>query len=121
MIVLFSISCTSVEDFFKNQVTVYPVLITKDEKPLPLNRTTYKVFPESQVVIYWMPDFEFPGRKLAKCIVRDRLNWSGEYEDGSAKFMMVNGKFVQVQPVDEDIQYISWWKWYLLHIGLNFN
>ena len=103
MVILSLISCG---DYFKNQVTVYPVLKTETGL-LPLNPTKYKVFPESQTVIYWNPDVDFPGNKLAKCTVRDRLNWSGEYEDGSGKFMMVNGKFIQIFPVEEDIYYVS--------------
>ena len=112
MVVLSFISCV---DKFKNQVTVYSVIKT-DKGLLPLNPTKYKVFPESQVVIYWHPDSDLPGQKLVNCVVRDRLNWSGEFKDGSGKFMMVNGKFVQIFPVEEDIYYVSCWKWWFLQI-----
>jgi hypothetical protein len=112
MLFLSSISCL---DQFKNQVTVYSVSKT-DKGLLPLNPTKYKVFPDSQVVIYWHPGSDFTGEKLVNCVVRDRLNWSGEYKDGSGKFMMVNGNFVQIFPVEEDVYYVSWWKWWYFQI-----
>ena len=115
LLIMVFLSLISCGDYFKNQVTVYPVGKT-DKGLLPLNPTKYKVFPESQVVIYWMPDFDFATEKLVKCIVRDRLNWSGEFKDGSGKFAMVNGKFSQNFPVDEDTQYVSWWKWWMLKV-----
>jgi len=112
MVFLFLILC---RDYFKNQVTVYPVGKT-DKGLLPLNRTKYKVFREAKFVIYWMPGFmDFPA-ELVKCIVRDRLNWSGELIDGSGRFMMVKGKFFQTFPVEKDIQYVSRWKWWMLQI-----
>lgn len=112
MVVLSLISCI---DQFKNQVTVYSVSKT-DIGLLPLNPTIYKVFPESQVVIYWIPDSNSPVEKLVNCVVRDRLNWSGEFKDGSGKFMMVKGEFFQTFPVDKDIHYISKWKWWILKL-----
>jgi hypothetical protein len=115
VLVVAVLSLISCGDYFKNQVTVYPV--GKTDKGLqPLNRTKYKAFPGSQVVIYWMPGFDFPSAELVKCIVRDRLNWSGEYVDGSGKFMMVKGKFFQTFPIDKEVHYVSRWKWWMLQI-----
>ena len=106
MVFLCLISC---RDYFKNQVTVYPVGKT-DKGLLPLNATKYKVFREAKFVIYWMPGFQDFPAELVKCIVRDRLNWSGEYLDGSGKFMMVKETFFQTFPIDKDVHYVSWLK-----------
>ena len=121
IMVFFSlISCKdSVEDYLKNEVTVYPVKET-DKGFLPLNQTKFKVFPESQIVIYWYPASKYPSQKLANCSVRDRLNWSGEFKDGSGKFMMVNGNFSQTFPVNKKYQYVSRWKWWFLKISWMF-
>ena len=108
LIVVF-LSLISCGDYFKNQVAVYPV--DKTHKGLlPLNPTRYKLFRKSQIVIYWMPGFNFLSGELVKCIVHDRLNWSGEYLDGSGKFMMVKKTFFQTFPIDKDVHYVSWLK-----------
>lgn len=115
--VLFSTSC--IDDSFRNQVTVYPVLETKDSGLLPLNKTVYKVFPESQTVIYWNPGSDEIPRKLANCTVRDRLHWQCEYSDRSATLMMNGGEFKKLSAKKDyvdDTQYVSGWKWWMLHI-----
>jgi hypothetical protein len=78
---------------FRNQVTVYPIGTAKDGALFPLNPSVYKVFPESQSVVHWMPGVDSAPSRLDKCAVRDRLNWRCEYSDGSAVLSMDNGKF----------------------------
>jgi hypothetical protein len=118
---VFVLLSTSCSDAFKNQVTVYPVLETKDLGLLPLNRTVYKVFPESQTVIYWIPGIDEIPRKLGKCVVRDRLHWQCEYLDGSAMLMMNDSEFKVFTAKKENYyaanyEYVSCWKWWLLQI-----
>jgi len=115
LLIMVVVSLISCGDYSKNEVTVYPASKT-DKGLLPLNQTKYKVFRGSQVVIYWMPGFDFGSAELVKSIVRDRLNWSGELIDGSGRFMMVKGKFFQTFPVDKDVHYVSRWKWWMLQI-----
>jgi hypothetical protein len=108
-----------INDAIRNQVTVYPVLKTKEGKLLPLNRSIYKVFPETQTVISWFPGITEVPSKLAKCSVRDRLHWRCEYSDGSGTLTMDNKRF-QILSKDNlperDIQYVSRLKWWMLHL-----
>ena len=114
VIVLFFVA--PIMDIIKNQVTVYPICISEEGYPVPLNPSVYKVFPESQSIIYWMPDIDETPRKLTNCSVRDRLHWRGEYPDGSGIKTMDDGKF-QIQLPENgqetNIEYVSslkWWK-----------
>ena len=110
-----------IKDAIKNQVTVYPALKTEEGRLLPLNRSTYKVFPETQTVISWFPGiFEVPN-KLSKCGVRDRMHWHCEYSDGSATLTMDDGRlqiFSKSNVPERDIQYVTRFKWWVLHLGL---
>jgi hypothetical protein len=115
LVVLVLLSLISCEDFYNREVTVYPVSQT-DKGLQPLDRRNYKIFAQSQTVIYWTHGSKSPAEKLANCVVRDRLNWSGESKDGSAKFAMVNGKFSQTYPLDKNIRYVSKWRWWILKI-----
>ena len=72
---------------------MYPVMKTDRGVLVPLNRSIYKVFPETQTVIYWMPDLQEVPTRLAKCGVRDRLHWKCEHSDGSAILSMDGGSF----------------------------
>ena len=80
-------------DAAKDQITVYPVMRSESGGLVPLNRSIYKVFPETQTVIYWMPDLQEVPIRLAKCSVRDRLHWKCEHSDGSAIISMDGGSF----------------------------
>jgi len=103
-------------DVAKNQVTVYPVMMTAQGTLVPLNRSVYKVFPETQTVIHWMPGISEVPDRLAKCSVRDRLHWRCEYPDGSAVLTMDGGVFSSESAQEDrerDISYTSrlkWWK-----------
>ena len=68
LLIMVVVSLISCGDYSKNEVTVYPASKT-DKGLLPLNPTKFKVFPESQVVIYWYPNSDFPGEKLVNCTV----------------------------------------------------
>ena len=119
LLVLFQTSC--IDDSLRNQVTVYPVLETKDLGLLPLNRTVYKIFPDSQIVIYWSPGINEVPRKLAKCVVRDRLHWQCEYPDRSATLTMNDGEFKELSAQKghvDNLKYVSCWKWWMLHFRM---
>lgn len=96
----------------RNEVTVYPAMRTP-QGLLPLNRSTYKAFPESQSVIHWMPDLSGTPDRLARCAVRDRLNWQCEYSDGSAALHMTDGelKIEDRSGVPEPTMYIGRLRW----------
>jgi hypothetical protein len=115
LVVMVLLSLISCEDFINKEVMVYPVSQT-DKGLLPLKRINYKAIAKQQTVIYWTHGSKSPDEKLVNCVVRDRLNWSGELKDGSAKFAMVNGKFSQTYPLDKNIRYVSKWKWWILKI-----
>jgi len=111
-------SCT-LQDQWNKEVTVYPVATIEGRGLYPLNRSVYKVFPERQEVIYWMPGVNDIPSRLGNCVVRNRLNWTCEYSDGSGKLTMIDGRFREEPPIralGSDAKYVSWWRWYLLHI-----
>jgi hypothetical protein len=118
VIAVFLTSC--ITDSFRNEVTVYPVLEDKEFGLIPLNRTVYKVFPESQTVIYWSPGIDEIPRELTKCVVRDRLHWQCEYSDRSAKLTMKDGDFKEIiekkDHADSRYKYVSSWKWWMAYI-----
>jgi hypothetical protein len=80
-------------DVAQNQVTVYPLVLVEGHGPSPANRSVYKVYPETQTVVHWVPGIDEVPDRLAKCAVRDRLNWRCEYSDGSAVLTMREGTF----------------------------
>lgn len=105
-----------VSDMIRNQVTVYPIFKTDEGKIVPANPSVYKVFPETQNVIYWTPGVSEAPNRLTKCSVRDRLNWRCEYSDGSAVLIMENGSFseeLRQQSHGPEFSYASrlnWWR-----------
>jgi len=105
-----------VVDAVRNQVTVYPVMTTDQGTLVPLNRSVYKVFPDTQTVIHWMPGISEVPDRLAKCAVRDRLHWRCQYSDGSAVLTMNDGALSSESTQgnrERDISYTSrltWWK-----------
>ena len=92
-LVVFLFFVWPVFDMIRNQVTVYPIFKTDGGKLVPANPSVYKVFPETQNVIYWMPGISEAPKRLTNCSVRDRLNWRCEYSDGSGVLTMENGIF----------------------------
>lgn len=112
---IFLLSTSCLFESFKNEITVYPILETKEYGSIPLNRTVYKVFPETQIVIYWSPGVEEAPQRLKKCVVRNRQNWQCEYPDGSGMLTMSDGNFKESAFVG-NAKYVSWWKWYMIQI-----
>jgi hypothetical protein len=64
------------------------------EKWLPFNPTTYKPDIKNRVVFYWVDDS--PVKKLTKCAVVNRKNWTCKYNDESAEFGFKNGDYWNV-------------------------
>lgn len=105
---------TSCIDLLKNQVTVYPVLETKLGF-MPLSRIVYKVFPESQKVIYWTPGIDEAPKSLPRCAVRDRLHWECEFSGGSCTLTMLEG-ILKEKCNTRKVLYVAGWKWWTLRI-----
>lgn len=104
-----------VPNFFPTQIVSYPARRLADGTLMPLNRTTYKVNPLMQTIIYWTPSIcEMPG-KLVDCVVRNRKNWIGHYPDGSGTVGMHKGKIVTGDPNDIYVGCCHWW---LLTFGI---
>lgn len=107
-------------DALRDQVTVYPVTRIEVGRLLPLNRSVYQVFRETQTVIHWMPGISEVPDRLAKCSVRDRFHWRCEYTDGSGVLTM-DGRRFESRPtsnvVPSDITYITRLRWYALHLS----
>lgn len=87
--------------FFKSEITAYPVQckhtveLNQCEQPeYTLRKTTYKVSSDRQEVLYWTEDFDT--QKLTNCAVRDKKNWSCEYNDKSSKFGFTDGNFWEI-------------------------
>lgn len=108
--------------FLKSEITEYPVQckekvsLNRCNNPYyTLGRTTYKVLPNRQEVLYWneaISNIE----KLTKCAVKDRKNWSCKYNDESAEFGFRDGQFWHisagkstpiVEELTEKIYYVS--------------
>ena len=88
--------------FFRSEITEYPVMCKKEptlnkcQNPdSTLNKTTYKILKNRQEVLYWSSVDDVP-RKLTKCAIKDRKNWSCKYNDESAEFGFKDGKFWNV-------------------------
>lgn len=115
--------------FIRSEITEYPVGC---ETPLvygqckgnsyPLNRTTYKVIPEKEEVLYWS---EIGGgiQKLEGCAIKDRKNWSCHYGDNSAEFGFRDGNFwslsnslklSKITELEEKMYYVSRFVWFKL-------
>jgi hypothetical protein len=111
-----------IRDRIKNEVTVYSIFEDEKGRSIPLNRQVYKAFPETQTVIYWFPGIEEVPGKLAKCTVRDRLNWKCEYKDGSGKVIMEDGRFQELDPHNrpfKDTIYVGQIRWWMIGFGFN--
>lgn len=112
-------------EWLGTEVTLYKMFCTKGRvdgvcksEEQTANPTTYKVFVEQQVVIYWVGDSS-PVR-LPFCAVRDARNWSCKYETGSEiprrEYIMSNGNYYEVgEPrlLGSDPFYtVSAWRWW---------
>ena len=85
--------------FLKGEIKEYSLSCDKDkyinyqctEKWLPLCPATYKPDTKNQRVFHWVGDF--PVKRLDKCTVVDRQNWTCKFNDESAEFGFTNGKY----------------------------
>ena len=109
-----------IHDRIKKEVTVYSIFKDEKGKPIRLNRQVYKAFPETQTVVYWFPGISEVPEKLAKCTVRDRLNWQCEYKDGSGKVVMTEGRIQELDSRNrsfKDTIYVSQIRWWMIGFG----
>lgn len=109
-------------EFLKSEITEYPVMCSQkldfgicNGQKTPLNPRTYRVFPKRQEVIYFMKGFDLPVRRLTKCAVLDRRNWSCKYDDDSAELGFRNGEYWITSSIsndfDERTYYVSRFQW----------
>lgn len=97
---------------FQDEVTVYKMYCSKPRKDgickgkeETIGRTTFKVFPDQQVVIHWREEIRILQR-YSDCVVRDSKNWSCE-EKG-----MFNGKFLRYGFLEDDTYAVPKWRWW---------
>lgn len=86
--------------FLKFEISHYPVLCSvelesgdcKGEKT-PLNRSIYRVSRWRQDVTYWYPGTNFPIERLTDCAIKNRKNWSCQFDDKSGRIGFSGGNF----------------------------
>jgi hypothetical protein len=127
-IALTDIWAANLWEIFHNEVTVYYMLCTGEQKEEQCNskdvmatQTTYKAITEQQTVIYWHGDNDTPSR-LRYCAVRDAQNWSCQLgnklkANPTIEWQMVNGEYYEVNHEFYDrpkgIFYpVSKWHWW---------
>ncbi len=83
-------------------------------KETVFGKTTYKVFPDQQIVIAW--DDITSLRRLENCAVRDSHNWRCRQESGS-HLTLREGEFedslVPTTPTSQFYQVPKWYWWWL--------
>ncbi len=87
--------------FLKGEITDYPIQCQNkpvygvcNKKDFALRKTTYKPSVQRQDVVYSTEGFDV--KRLTKCAVKDRKNWTCTYDDESAEIGFTNGKFFEV-------------------------
>src|SRR3970040_1539603 len=65
-------------------------------KITPLNRTTYKVFPGSQQVVYWIPGISDRPVRLEQCVVRTAEHWKCRIPRRQGAVEFSNGVFKEM-------------------------
>lgn len=111
------------------EITAYPIECVGSERPgekcgrdsYALSRSTYKVFIDSQRVIYQDTSEDTVPKALTNCVVRDEDNWACGYPDKSANLEMAGGKLtviVQESLAVGNVIYVSAWRYWLLKIGV---
>ncbi len=85
---------------FQDEITVYEMSCSepiKDgickAKEETLGRTTFKAFPNQQVVIHWSEEGVRILQRDNDCVVRDSKNWSCKVDGSSFIKIMADGKF----------------------------
>ncbi|MGY3441123.1 hypothetical protein [Bradyrhizobium sp. USDA 4473] len=81
----------------RNEVTVYTMFCTKDRvngvctgEEQTANPTTFKVYPEQQIVVSWVG--EGPVTRMENCAVRDVSNW--HCRNGHFEHTMTDGSYL---------------------------
>jgi hypothetical protein len=108
---------TPVFNGWRGEITVYPLLTHSTEaRPSPGNRTTFRVYPETQTVVEWMPGINGVSR-LKNCSVRDRKNWECEVDGPAFKYVMHDGDFAWYEngkrAPDRFVGRMEWFKAYV--------
>ncbi|MCS3731215.1 hypothetical protein [Bradyrhizobium betae] len=83
---------------------------------------TFKVFPEQQLVIYWIGD-NSPTR-YSNCAVRDTINWRcriGAVNEAKTEYAMVDGQYIETVdppflPSTNLFYQVPLWRWWYLRI-----
>ena len=89
-------------------------------KVVSLDRMSFKVFADSQTVLYWYPDGadrDREPRKMADCVVRNKTNWSCQSPvDPDASYVMIDGR-----PAGgaQDVMYLPKWLWWSRRRGID--
>ncbi len=114
-----------VHDWMFTEVTIYKMFCTKGRidgvcksEEQTANPTTYKVFVQQQMVIYWIGTSS-PVR-YPFCAVRDARNWSCKYETGNVvpehEYIMNDGDFWETgfgpSGAPELFYTVSAWDWW---------
>lgn len=63
-------------------ITVYPIMQTREGQRHPVGIATYRVDVAKQTVMYWRPGMVESPSNLANCAVRDVNNWRCEDQVG---------------------------------------
>jgi len=120
--VVLSLSLVSCVDFLSSyEITAYPLHCDTpvdkagrcNGKLIQLNRTIYKVFPETQQVIIYHPDSSGPPMRARDCAVFDKRNWRCTYSDKSGSFGCNEGRFYEDEP-DPRVIYVSKWRYWFI-------
>lgn len=110
---------TGLVDVTQHQRTVYSLILGKHDTgaPLPGVVTVYRVYPETQTVISWIPNLAEAPDRLSNCAVRDRSNW--KCEDEGVTRTMVDGEFSETWSKESvfNIAYTSRLKYLWLKYG----
>lgn len=96
------------------EITGYPVAENEDGHVTPLNRTTYRVYPNENRSVYWMPDLNFPISELKECVIKDECNWNCSFPDDSGIVAFRDCIQLDTQSntlIDSTFKYVSEKEW----------
>jgi hypothetical protein len=89
-------------------------------KIVNLDRMSFKVFPDSQTVLYWYPDGADPDRqprKMTGCVVRNKRNWSCQSPvDPDSRYVMIEGRYSSGA---QHVMYLPKWLWWSRRRGID--
>lgn len=102
LVIVSFINLFDLQNLFSRDIIVYPIVCQQKDEILnkcynpeyTLARAYYRIIPSRQEVIYWVEDFS--PKRLTKCAIVNKQNWSCEYDDGSAEFGFKNGKYYEI-------------------------